>query len=159
MLLFNTAFALYTLKHTSHLSFGSAAGSHPSSVQPAASSSLPSHHCTVASTDEITYTHTHTHSGGVPLTIQNACRLSVFLTRPFILLLLSACFLHFPLSCSSSLSCLSLFSSCGFPFAPLGFSRHSILPPSLFFFHLIPPWRLCMSVASLTTLFLCLSTV
>lgn len=48
----------YTITYSSHLSFGSAARSHPSSVQPAAASSLPNHHCTVASTDGLTYTHT-----------------------------------------------------------------------------------------------------
>lgn len=68
----HTLCASYTFEHTSHLSFGSAAGSHPNLVQPAASSPLPSHHCTVASTDGLTYTHTQslkTNSRGVPLTI------------------------------------------------------------------------------------------
>lgn len=53
----NTVFALYTLTHTSHLSFGSAAGPHRSSVQPAASCSLPNRHCGYHR-----WTHLHTHT-------------------------------------------------------------------------------------------------
>lgn len=78
----STVCALYTLKHTSRLSFGTTARSHPSSVRPAASSFLPNHHCAVASKDGLARTRTHslkTNSDGLPLTIQNVCLLSGFL--------------------------------------------------------------------------------
>jgi len=53
----------HTHTHTHHLSFGSDAESHPSSIQPAASCALPNHHCTMATTDGLTsHTHTHTHN-------------------------------------------------------------------------------------------------